>query len=296
MPYVEMHNQAETRGFYMSDPTQEKPEPVCPKCNGTGSIPIIQIGSSLGPPKAQMCDCHLKKAILRNVERGMPKLSKWPSIPSSVLLGREKENLWITAPREWVLPNLRHVALRHGPTWGFYVTTDAELMVAWLANVSLTGGNIMDAETRLDAASVSLKKLTLVDLIEPPELLVIRLGVKASRNSAMNEVFLETLQTREHLGKPTWIWDTHETMLAVGHMCHSYQAEEFLEDWPRIDSKLVGANQAPAPNRGNGRVNLAAPEMVTSTAPVGRAPTAPTVTAGGFNVRNMMMGPGGTGK
>jgi len=119
-----------------------------------------------------------------------------------------------------------------GPDWGFKVVTDSDLMVAWLANASMKGERIFDPEAQ---APVSQEVMTLVDLMDPPELLIIRLGVKSARNAAMNEVFLEALTHRAHAGKPTWIVDSPQQPLGEGHLCWSYAVSEFLVNWTRVN-------------------------------------------------------------
>ena len=214
--------------------------PACPYCSGTGSIPVDVVS---GPPVHRRCKCLLQAEIIANTERGMKGLSKAGRVKTSPLLKRTEKNLWITAPKNWMLPHLRHVALRQPPSWHFQVITDADMMTAWLATKAIDGLDILDADVRMHAASVSMAKLTLVDLIDPPDLLIICLGVKSARNQAMPEVFLEALAHREHAGdKFTWVWDQPNTPLSPGHLCHSTGVEEFLSDWPHLHSRNLTAS------------------------------------------------------
>ena len=215
------------RGFCLSN--------VCAICQGQGFVPVEDV---TGPPVARVCSCVLKKELLANCERGMKGLSKQPNVPSSPLLGKEKTNLWITASPEWMLPHLRHVAIRQMPMWSFRVASDADMMTAWLANVALQGSEILDP----DAASVSLSKLTLVDLVDPPDLLIMRLGVKVARNQAMPEVFYEALMLRDHLGKATWVWDQPDNRLTEGHMCFMPHAVSHIRSWEKIDGRIEQMN------------------------------------------------------
>jgi hypothetical protein len=173
----------------------------------------------------------LQNAILGNVERGMRGLSKASPIKESPLSGREYEDLWITVPKYTFMAHLRHIAIRKPPSWGFKVVSDADLMTAWLATASLAGAEIFDA----DAVKTSLTHATLVDLVDPPELLIIRVGVKAARNEAMPEVLLEALTHREHTAQPTWLWDQpHHPLDGVEHLSYSSQVAEHLAEWPRL--------------------------------------------------------------
>ena len=210
----------------MSDNLAGKPD--CPLCRGLGYIQV----DTKGPPVKKSCQCILQMDILDNVERGMRRLSKQVPIPESRLLKYTENDMWITASKRWFLPHLRHVALRKPPAWFFKVITDADLMTAWLSSAVLKGQDILDPDAL--ALAPSLRFLTLVDLVDPPHLLVIRVGVKAARNVAMSEVLLETLMHRAHEGKPVWLWDTPSYPLQKGHLCHSSHVEEFLSDYGRI--------------------------------------------------------------
>jgi hypothetical protein len=139
--------------------------------------------------------------------------------------------MWVTAPRGVFQAHLRHVAIRKPPSWGFQVVTDAQLMTAWLATAALRGAEIFDA----DAVKISLTHATLVDLVEPPTLLIVRLGVKAARNEAMPEVLLEALTHRDHINEPTWLWDEpHHPLDGGTHLSYSDQVAAFLAEWPRL--------------------------------------------------------------
>lgn len=225
-------------------------DPNCKACLGTGSVPVTV---KKGPPVHRRCECTLHHAILANVERGMRGLSKARTVPWSPLLGREDEDTWVTASPEWMLPHLRHVAVRQVPTWGFAVASDADLITAWLATVALEGAKIYDADVFREATEVSLVKMTLVDLIEPPALLIIRLGVKTAPNRAMADVFMEALAHRAHVGRPTWVWDEPNNRITDGsNRCHSLHAVEHVSGWEHVDEATVPLTPGgKAPRAGN---------------------------------------------
>ena len=203
------------------------PDAECPLCQGTGFVEGEYTPPH--PPSYQRCDCVVKKDILANVERGMKGLSSKPRVESTPLLECVNNNLWITAGSEF-FSHLRHVAIRQPTTWAFKVTSDAELMTAWLASIALKGQEILDP----DAYMVSTKYITIPDLVLPPDLLVIRMGVKAARNSASAEVLAEALNTRFHEGKPTWIWDQPNHPLNAGHLFWSDEVARVLSDFGHI--------------------------------------------------------------
>jgi len=212
-------------------------EEVCKFCNGEEVILVPEEERVGGqrmkhPPAYRRCKCVLHRDILDNVERAMPGLSNAPKVQESPLLEYMDQNLWITAPANtaWFRANLRHVGIRQPPSWYFKVISDADLLVAWLASAALKGQEILDP----DAAKVSLTHLTLVDLVVPPQLLIIKMGVKAARNVAAPEVFLETLNYRAHLNLPTWVWDQPTYKLDAGHICFDDAVGECLSAWAHV--------------------------------------------------------------
>ena len=203
------------------------PNPACADCGGTGAIPAEY--NPPHPPTFRRCDCVLKYDIIENVEKGLVGLSRCPVIPATPLDGKEKTNLWITSGDEF-LAHLRHVAIRKPITWGFRVNSDAEMVTAWLATIAVSGQEIFDA----DAYTVSTRFMTLPDMVVPPDLLVVRMGVKIARNAAANEVLMEALQLRMHEGKPTWVWDEPHNPLGPGHLFWSDALGRILPRWERV--------------------------------------------------------------
>lgn len=188
------------------------------------------------PPAFRRCDCILKLDILRNVEKGFRGLSKEPPIKESPLMGMEDKDVWVTAG-EHFLSHLRHVAIRKPLTWSFKVISDAELTTAWLASIALQGKEILDA----DAYKVSTEYITIPDLVVPPDLVVLRMGIKMTRNEAAPETLAEALQIRFHEGKPTWIWDDPSKPLNAGHLFWSDEVGRLLRPWPRLEGELSAA-------------------------------------------------------
>ena len=216
------------------------PDTNCKSCGGTGMVDAES--SPPHPPTFRRCDCALRKDILQNVERGLVGLSKADSISSTPLLDLEDSNLWVTSSGGSFLPHLRHLAIRKPVTWNFKVVSDAELVTAWLSTVALQGKDILDA----DAYMVSTKYLTIPDLVVPPDLLVIRMGVKIARNSASSEVLAEALSTRMHETKPTWIWDEPDRPLNSGHLFWSDAVGRIIKPWSRLS--LVPGSSSPSPS------------------------------------------------
>lgn len=200
----------------------------CPMCKGKGRIYVSEGPSG---PITRRCDCVLLRSILLNVEKGWYGLMRAgkPLSEDSPLSDYVSKSLFIRSDTQTFKDHMRHVAFRQGPDWSFKVVSDADLMVAWLANVTLSGAEIYDP----DIHRPSLDSLTLVDLVVPPQLLVIRLGVKAARNVATPEVLLEALNLRDHQGLPTWVTDQPDRPLQEDHLCWSADVKEYFSTWKK---------------------------------------------------------------
>lgn len=222
---------------------------ICQKCYGRGAIELER--THHGIPITQPCTCVMAKDICRNLNKAWDRLAYATKITESPLLAYSNQNVYVTATIDTFRSHLKYVGIKQGRNWSFSVASDSELITAWLANVALSGKEILDP----DAASVSLEKLTLVDLVEPPDLLVILLGVKSARNSAMPEVFLEAITHRAHIQKPTWIVDQPDRKLDPSHLCYSSQVAEFLREWdhfeldsvnPGLAIEMIGSEHTPS--------------------------------------------------
>lgn len=222
--------------------------PSCPTCRGSG---VVQLTVDV-LPVFQTCQCVHLKQLIRNMERtwsGLSKAEKLPKGNKNPLDPFRQKNLWVTSPPETFRSLLKDMMLQQAATWRVQVCTDADLMRAWLGSAVLKGAEILDSDVINN--SVNLGHLTLTDLIEPPSLLIIRLGVKSSRNSAMGEVFYETLSHRAHLQKPTWVFDQPNHPLDFNHLCYSTEAVDFISPWSR---QILGGKQT---------VNLSVPSEVS---------------------------------
>lgn len=190
-----------------------------------------------GPPGVRECICRALIRVRANVEAGHPGLLAYPVIESSILLGKQDSNLWITADEDWFYQNLRHVAVRQSPTWGFRVSTDADIIQAWLATDVAKGAQMFDADLA-EVAPESLTHLTLHDIALPPHLLVIRVGVKAARNAALPEVLMEAVNLRLHARRATWIWDQADKPLSEGHRAYSAEVGNAIRMWEHITPRV----------------------------------------------------------
>lgn len=224
----------------MTEPVRDYPKGDgqlgCPHCKGRGVVPFLPKNR---PPEAigeltQRCQCVLVRDVLKNLERAWRGLSKAGAIPGSPLKGKDTHNLWITASDKHLREHLKHVGARMGPSWFFRVLSDADLMSAWLSR-DIPDDEIYDPDVGESRRSQRTSKYnSLEDIIDPPKLLIVRLGVKAARNSAMPEVLLETIMHRLHVGKPLWVVDMPGYLLKAGHLAWDMDVEVPLLGWPRI--------------------------------------------------------------
>lgn len=207
----------------------------CPRCRGTGSVPAPP--SPPHPPTFHRCVCVIQSDILANVDRGMKGLAHAAIISDSPLPGLVDQDVILQGAGAAVRAHLRHVAVRQPPIWMFKVVSDADLVTAWLSSTVLKGIEIFDA----DAFAVSTQYLSIPDLVVPPDLLIIRMGVKVARNSAAPEVLAEALRTRQHQDRPTWFWDDHLHPIGQGHLFWSDAVGEALAGFARVNLTAEGS-------------------------------------------------------
>lgn len=206
-------------------------DPSCQQCFGAGVVRSVPTYTKVTGTRP--CRCVLERDVLLNVERGWRGLSQFDPVPSSPLVGMTETNLYVTASSKLTGEHVRHVAVRQGPRWLFNVVSDAQLMDAWLSRVDDT--EVFDSDViQARNVSVSGKFGALVDMIEPPALLIVVVGVKAARNSAMPEVLAETLQHRLYLQKPTWVIDRPDYRLTNGHISYSDIVGSIVSRWRHI--------------------------------------------------------------
>lgn len=208
--------------------------PDCPKCRGRGVYDFKPEGALV--PGVLTCECVLDRDIKSNMERGWRGLSSAKPAESTWLGDFISKDLWLTAETRTLRRHLHKAAYSMGPYWRFQVSTDADLMDAWLSHIGPS--DLYDPDVSLlrqRSEQVSNRFPALVDLVEPPSLLVLCVSVKAARNSAMPEVLMEALQHRAHISKPTWIVDLPDKRLGPTHIAYSDGVGYFLDKWDHYD-------------------------------------------------------------
>ena len=216
--------------------------PGCKRCFGRGVVALPPEPHHVGD-LTQICLCVMSREVRRNVDRGWPGLMATTSSPNeSPLKPFIKKNLWVTASLHAFRPQFKQMAVRMGPYWNFLVRNDADLMSAWLSDLK----DVHDGDvSQMRLQELPDRNVDLELLVIPPGLLVIVLGVKSARNSAMPEVLLETLRFRQYRQKPTWILDQPSSPFTDGHISWSSSCADLISEWKHV--RLSGDSE-PVPN------------------------------------------------
>lgn len=202
----------------------EAKEP-CPKCGGRGWIPVSELS-------VRDCSCIRRKILAAFLG---PDLCKAPVLESGssplyvvnrarwddpATLDRTSESLLIHA-RWRVIASHFQLALghrrTHDTTFRFVVDTDQHLLNVYLGNEH--------AKWRQTVKGYN----SLKDLVEDPELVIIRLGFIGHTNRAAANVLREAIMIRAFANKPTWIVkDPHEAFpVSWDEVVASYIDENF---------------------------------------------------------------------
>ena len=231
---------------------------VCPLCNGRGVV--LSKRTSHTPVEAvEPCVCRLREQLADRLESFWRGLSRVPKLDKpSVLMEYVDRSCRITAPESVMRSHLKSVLIRlllsRGMSFSARIITDEDLVTAWLSTAAI----ILDLEVAENLPSLDYP--TVKDLSLPPDLLVIRLGVKRARNEATPEVLLEALTQREHVNKVTWLWDQNDKLYQSGHIAFSSDVQNYVSIWPRkrLESVLtpsVGGQGSTAGRSGGGLSN-----------------------------------------
>jgi hypothetical protein len=225
--------------------SREHADPNCPICKGMGFVYPACLYTRPGERGGHFCECTVDALRLVNMDR------VWPSLAASKefeglrnnppLRHFVKTNLWITAPVPVFRAHLKALAFRKPALWDCRVYPDAELITSWLGTAKAEGLKIYD----LDAERSTLEAIDLRDLVEPPELLILLLGVKQLPNKEAPNSLLEAIGYRQHAAKPVWIVDQPDHRIDhVHHRFYSETLEMWLTHWPHV--QLAGRNMRKA--------------------------------------------------
>lgn len=239
-------------------------DPDCPKCRGRGCLDRQDGVYTTASP----CACARVRRLRETILRCWP-LDAVQAAPAtaSLLTGRLGTSLRVRAARDSLLAHLGAALRKHNKIELVRLTTDADLATAWLARA----GEVRDDEVaeRLASREEEDSYTRLIDLVAPPALLVVRLGVKAAKLSSLPGIVLEAVQIRQERSKATWIVDSDAQPLAPGHLAYSDALADALATWPGV--RLSSAQEA------GEHVDLAAAAQEAQAAPGNAAGTTPAV-------------------
>ncbi len=139
---------------------------------------------------------------------------------------RTEDNLFLKGSWETVCRHLRWVlASKHRfvPSFNFKILPDQRLLGVWLSKEAY---NQRAADVRNDIETFN----TLEDLIEGPQLLILRLGFLSTPNRAMPGVLKQALMIREVALKATWIIEGTELFYGDGHRSYDPDVGKYIDD------------------------------------------------------------------
>ena len=216
-------------------------DPNCPQCHGEGWIYAPSMITLPGMRGGRDCDCTLDHHRRINMERVWHSLSSAKDIPglreNTILPDLTSKNLWITAIEKALRRHLKALCYRKSHMWSARVWSDADILKAWLGTSYAQGHKIYDTE--LD--SVRVNAMSIDELVEGYDLVIFKLGVKATPNKEAPTNLLEALYCRRHLGKPTWIVDQPDRPIThIEHRCYSDELSDLLQEWPHLSLTASG--------------------------------------------------------
>lgn len=242
--------------------SREYADPNCTVCGGAGFVYPASLFTRPGEKGGRFCDCAMDSMRLVNMNRVWPSLStaqEFPKLrddaPLRHFVGRD---LWLTATIPVFRAHLKAVAYTRPVLWDCRVYPDAELITSWLGTAKAEGIRIYD----LDAEKSTLEAIDLRDLVEPPDLVILLLGVKQLPNKEAPNALLEAIQYRRHAGKPLWLVDQPDHRIDhVHHRFYSETLEMWLAHWAHFQlagrsmRKMTGSSTSSEPVADAGHVD-----------------------------------------
>lgn len=231
---------------------------TCEQCFGERVIPIPQ---QEWPPGVfqpmRPCPCTAKTDSDEYLNRVWARLAEATPARSSPLGKHVGANLRISSSLGDLRRHLAKVARDNEKKLAMRVCSDIDLITAWL----YSAGEIHDpeaAETRDRDDVATYPRLS--SLVDPPDLLVLLLGMKMAPNRGAPNVVMETLVSREILDKPTWVVERVGAPLGPRHPSYSEELLALLASWTPVT--LTKVAEAPEP----------VPRVVALPCPAGAAP------------------------
>ena len=200
----------------------------CQKCGGTGFLYEESLLDG-----GRYCECKLLTLKIYNMDLVWRSLSRSTAAPGKPKLTKYiSQNLWISSPMELFRSHLKALCYLMPSSWDARVRSDADILDSWFGTAKAQGVKIFD----LEVSDSKVKAIDIADLIGPPSLVILVLGVKRLPNKETPNAVLEAISYRQHDDVPTWIVDQPENpILSTNHNAYSESLEEILQGWQHIN-------------------------------------------------------------
>jgi len=210
----------------------------CTKCGGQGFIESFKKlpDGELAPTiYRDPCECLLYKQLDEQADRTWQGLSRVPVEDNRGMFKEYlKQSLYLTSDLKSLALTLRGALWAKGnPNFISKVVDENMLMSVWLSGMHEEGKKVIDPDFDYSVPARDILGFN------GPDLLIIRLGIKNSRNIATPEVLVDVLENRRGLFKPTWVVDSQDKPFRMGHISWSTDGERILKDFEHIDLTSV---------------------------------------------------------
>jgi hypothetical protein len=218
----------------------EAEKPPCPLCGGAEVIYVNDFDvDTCRCLKARLIKQHLGSEIA-----SAPTILRSPVFvvkDDEVRVDRTKDNLFIKAPWQDVLPHLKWVFYCKGTRFRFRIVTDEKIRTVFVGNESYRARS---KSTRDDVTTFN----SLGDLVGSDfDLIIIRLGLLGHKNVAAPGALKEALMLREVACLPTWIVEQPNNPFGPG--CHTYSEDvaDYIERLFEVVNLTRKDRPAPVP-------------------------------------------------
>lgn len=203
----------------ITEPKRETREPkLCGRCGGLGWMEAVVMDDQGTQHRASKpCQCLIARVVKARL--GILRTVNMPQAPC--LDSMTDRSLHLVGPWAIAGPQIKHAVVRRmwglNPSWTCSVVTDADIRNAFFAD-------------RPNFAR-SKEPISLPDLMESPDLLVVRMGFLTMKNQDAPTMFLDALRSRSG---PTWVVEDPAEPL-VQCRTHSDRLDTLLESWTRVE-------------------------------------------------------------
>lgn len=216
--------------------------PECPVCQGRGAVRFKLPG--MITPATKPCECVKIRDKLARMERVWKGMSTCAAPERTPLSGFLNRNCRITTTQANLKAHLHRLLWEVPNDFVITVESDRELAKAWLYTAKISG----DAYDS-DVVQHEVKYVSLEDLSDYSDLLVVLVGVKVARNSASPELLLDVARGRDFKGKPTWVVDDPSMRLGPGHISYSDHVGDYFRKWRFLSLDGYSAPEVESPTK-----------------------------------------------